>query len=105
MFIPDPEFNKKRPGFQIWIRTRFNFGSRIRIRIIGKSWIRIRFEVKIKELYRLIIMEPWRAKDAHSRGLEAQNGALEAENGALEGLPVIAVLHHFRGERDPDPQP
>jgi hypothetical protein len=29
-------------------------------------------------------MEPWRANDAHSGGLKAQNGA-------LEGLPVVAV--------------
>jgi hypothetical protein len=43
-----------------------------------KSWIRIRIRIKdrIQKLKRLKI-EPWRAVDAHKRGLEARNGALD----------------------------
>jgi hypothetical protein len=44
-------------------------------------------------------MEPWRAVDANYGGVEAQNGALES----LHYRPVVADLHHFDEEQDPDP--
>ncbi len=60
---------------------RITLGSRIRIRIRGKSWISIRIKVKIPELQRLV-MEPWRAVDDHND----HNEGVGAQKGALEGL-------------------
>jgi hypothetical protein len=40
-------------------------------------------------------------------GLKAQNGVVKAQNGAVEWRvcrPVVADLHHFDKEQDPDPQ-
>jgi hypothetical protein len=50
----------------------YHFGSRIRIKF--ESWIRI--VLKIQKLFKLN-MELWRAVDANSGGVEAQNGAVE----------------------------
>jgi hypothetical protein len=44
-------------------------------------------------------MEPWRAWALIIEGVEARNGALEG----LYNRPVVADLHHFNEEQDPDP--
>jgi hypothetical protein len=43
-------------------------------------------------------MEPWRALNAHS-------GYVEAQNGAVKGFcrPGVADLHYFDDEQDLDP--
>jgi hypothetical protein len=71
-----PSSNREGCTAGLRIRIRIIHGSGIRIRIRVKSWIRIRNKVKIQKLLRLII-QPWRAVDAHNRGLETLNGALE----------------------------
>jgi hypothetical protein len=40
-------------------------------------------------------MEPWRALNAQSGGVEAQNGAVMVLCG-----PMVADLHHFDDEHD-----
>ncbi len=45
-------------------------------------------------------MEPWRAVDAHSGGVEDQNGALEG----LFCIPIVANLNHFNEVQVPDPE-
>ncbi len=45
-------------------------------------------------------MEPWSVQNPHSGGVEAQNVA-------VKGFcrTVVADLHHFDEEQDPDPDP
>jgi hypothetical protein len=70
---------------RIWINIKVT--SRIRIRIKVASRIRIRIRVMqicitgysdVNIVYKRLKLEPWRALDAHSGGVEAQNGVLEA---------------------------
>ncbi len=44
-------------------------------------------------------MEAWRAVDAYVRAVEPQTGALEG----LNNRTVVADLHHYNEEQDPDP--
>jgi hypothetical protein len=72
----------------------YQFGSRIRNKV--ESWIRIR--VKIQELFKRN-RELWRAVDANSGGVRLK---LEPYRVCR---PVVAHLHHFDEEQDPDPDP
>jgi hypothetical protein len=44
-------------------------------------------------------MAPWRVVDANYGDVETQNGALESQ----QYRPMVADLHHFDKEQDPDP--